>query len=119
MNNKQIISDIKNIILNAFTIVPLFQSSAEQKSFIEVLVKKIASMMQDKTFYLYTAHDLEDQEKFYTMFKFDNAIIESIKPGTEFELKNYVGELQEEAIQEGVVNEILKDNRCWMAINSD
>lgn len=119
IKKKQIISDIKNIILNSFTIVPLFQSSDEQKSFIESLVKKIASMMKDKTFYLYTAHDLEDQEKFYAMFKFDNAIIESIKPGTEFELKKYVGELQEESVQEGVVKEIIMDSRCWIAKNND
>ena len=67
IKNRQMISDIKNIILDSFAIIPLYKSLDEQKCFVKELVGKIASMINDKTFYLYAAYDLEDQEKFYSI----------------------------------------------------
>lgn len=119
IKNRQMISDIKNIILDSFAIIPLYKSLDEQKCFVKELVGKIASMINDKTFYLYAAYDLEDQEKFYSMFKFDNVLVESIKPGTELELNKYALQLQEADVQNSLVQEILEDKRCWMAKNND
>lgn len=119
IKNRQVISEIKNIIVNSFIILPLFHSYEERHCFAELLVKKIANMMQDKTFYLYLSHDLEDQEKFYSLFKFDNVIVENIRPGTELDLKGFVQELQDEAIQERVVQEIMADEKFWVVTNND
>ena len=52
-------------------------------------------------------------------FKFDNALVESIKPGTELELNKYALQLQEADVQNSLVQEILEDKRCWMAKNND
>ena len=113
VKSKQIISDIKNIILNSLVVVTFFKSLDEQKNFVEKLITKIVGMMEDKTFHLYASHDLEDQEKFYSLFKFENVMIESIKPGIELELKDYIKEMKNETFQKNIVQEILQDKSFW------
>lgn len=117
IKNKQIVSDIKNIIIDSFIIIPFYQTADERKKFVENLVEKIALMMADKTFYLYASHELEDQNKFFSIFEFDKVMVENIKSGTELELKDYVNDLQKENVKENVVQEILKDKKIWAEKN--
>lgn len=119
IKNRQIISDIKNIIISSFTFIPLFKTDEERYYFAKDFVKKIAIMMEDKTFYLYLSQDFEDQEKFYSLFKFDNVIVENIKPGIELELKDYIKELQDNFVQEKVVQAILEDKKFLIIENKD
>lgn len=113
VKNQQTISTLKNIIFNCFTVVPFFVSEEDQEKFVINFVSKLASMMKDKSFYLYASSDLSDQEEFYDAFNFKDAIIEKIKPGTEIELRDYVDQLQNPATQKELTHEILKDKRCW------
>ena len=94
-------------------VVTFFKSLDEQKNFVHNLITKIVGMMEDKTFHLYASHDLEDQEKFYSLFKFENVMIESIKPGIELELKDYIKEMKNETFQKNIVQEILQDKSFW------
>jgi hypothetical protein len=114
IKERQIISDIKNIIVNSITITPVSKVIEERKIFAKALVDKIASMMKDNTFPLYASNDLEDQEKFYSLFNFDMVMIEHIKPGVELELKDYVEYLQEDYIKNEVAKEIVKDEKFWI-----
>lgn len=119
IKNRQIICDIKNIIINSFEITAFFKNAEEKKEFVEKFIKKIALMMKDKSFYLYAAYAAEEQEKFYSLFQFDNVVVGSIKPGVELELKEYVAPLQEESVQHNVVQEILKDKAFLRVKNID
>ena len=100
---KQVVSNIKNIFIHSFTVLPFYQTAEERKDFVTNLVKRVASMMADRTFCLYASHELEDQNKFFAIFKFEKAIVENIKLGTEIELREYVKELQSEIVQENVI----------------
>lgn len=119
IKNKQIVCDIKNIIINSFEITALFKNVEEKKKFVEKFVNKIALMMKDKSFYLYAAYDTEEQEKFYSLFQFENVVVGSIKQGVELELKEYVELLQDESVQHNVVREILEDKTFLREKNID
>lgn len=107
----QVICDIKNIIVTSFKYLPLFDTWDEQCIFISSFVKKLAEMMEDKTFYLYMAEDAEDIDKFVDMFKFENAVIEYIKPGVEMELNDFIKEMKDVSIQQKLVEKILSDKK--------
>ena len=107
----QTISDIKNIIANSFTYTSWFSTYEQQSDFVRLLVQKVSQMLKDRTFYLYLSEDHDDIDRFYAEFKFDNAIVDNIKPGVEIELKTYLDDLQKEWVQQGVAQELLKDKK--------
>ena len=109
IKDTQTIVNIKNIILDSFCVIPLYKTEDQKKKFVTELLKKIASMMKDGSFGLYTSHEVTDQEKFYSLLKFDDAIIESVTLGAEFNLRKYEEELQDPETQSKVVDEIMKE----------
>lgn len=109
--NNQNVNEIKEVILKSFCIIPCWKTEEQKREFVTELVKKVAITMKDHSFHLYMSHESVDQEKWYSLFKFDAAVVESVMLGTEFELKKYVEYLQDPEIQTRVVQEIMEDDR--------
>jgi len=111
IKEKQFLNNLKNVIANSFSIIPIFKTDPERKKFIAEFVTRLIEMLKNKTFHLYLSDDYEDVEKFYAEFKFDNVIIDNIKEGVELELSNYLEYMQKQNIKEFIINELEKDKK--------
>ncbi len=110
------IIEIKNILLNSFKIIPFYKNEEEKEKFIKEFIEKIYLLIKDNKFTLHYSDNLDDQLQFLSMFGFEEAVIDEIKPGVEIELRKHLNTLEDEDARTQVAKEMLSDDRCWINI---
>lgn len=108
VKEKQIVSDIKNIISDAFDFWVYMKTEEEFVEFVKRFVSVLSTMLKNRRFHLYMSDDYEEVENFYREFRFDSVEIVEIKEGVEIELEPFVEKMQQKEVQERLVDELLK-----------
>ncbi len=113
---KMEIIEVKNILLNSFKIIPFYQNENEKEKFIKDFVEKIYLLIKQNKFSLHYSNNLDDQLQFLEVFRFEEAVIDKIKPGVEIELKKHLALLEDKNARVEITKEIIRDDRCWIDI---
>ena len=111
IKHEQRVIDVKNILMNYFSFLPIFTQEDERHSFIREFVTTLSKMLTNKNFYLYMSSDPNDIDKFYNEFEFDTVIVEEIRPDVEIKLREYICDiLQDEDSRESLIAALIQEH---------